>query len=281
MVKLFFIFLLTISFAIADTDTADLRDISLLKKVQTFVNPVVYKNNKGYIKIIFSPVSDFYEKDKIDVVKVVSTLKENGLLKLFFKKPKSLDLDFITSGSPIFFVKIMMDSLRNIGYYRYVTVASTLNNSEFTWDINLVSEYATDPLVLDKELKKSGCDISDIKRLSPTQWTYVINMSHAFLNVEKLQNAQKIKLRRSLYPHWLNISKIKSLSIISSQRNRWYPYIVYYDNSLHPLKIIKKNVKTKYIKMNMPKNAVYVKISDTYSLKNVRDSLSLTPNGFR
>lgn len=278
MVKVFFTFLLLFSFSNADVLE---RDEILLDKIKTFIEPSVYEQNKAYIDIIFSPKSDYFTNERLDVVKVIHTLKDNGLLNLFFKNPKELTLSFKTSGSPLFFVKIMGDTLRNIGYYRYVTQESNLNNAEFTWVISLTSEYATDPLILQKELQKNGCDIVDLHRNSAFDWTYVIDMRDGHLNLETLEDGIEIKLKKSLYAKWLNVSKIKELNILSSRRNNWYPYIAYYNSSLHLLKVIKKEFKHTKITLEIPKNAYYIKISDLYTLKNIRDALVLTPIGSR
>lgn len=276
MVKVFFTFLLLFTFAFSnETNKEDL----LTTKIKTFIDNSVYENNKAYIDIIFSPKSDYYTQDRIDSVKIVETLKENGLLNLFFKKPSELKLSFKTSGSPLLFVKIMGDTLRNIGYYRYVTRESNLNPSEFTWGISLTSEYATDPLILQRELQKSGCIIVDIQRNSPTDWSYTVDMRDGQLSLDSLKAAEQSILKRSLYAHWLNISKIKKLEIISSNRNAWYPYITYYDSSLHLLKVIKKDKKTRKIILNIPRYAEYIKISDIYTLKNIKDELVLNPVG--
>jgi len=283
MVKVFLSLLFYVTlFANEDANITSQPHLSALDaKIKTFLDNKSYQDNKKYIKIIFSPEQSFYNNDHIDVVKVVNTLKDNGLLKLFFKKPREFKLSFITSGSPLFFVKIMKESLRDIGYYRYVTVSSKLDNSEFRWDIVLTSEYATDPTILQKELAKDGCKILDIKRESPTKWTYVIDMNKAFLNLTKLSSGLEVELTRSLYAHWLDVSSVSKLRIVSSFRNSWYPYIAFYDNSLHLLKVIRKDSKTRYLNLTIPKNATYMKVSDMYSLKNIKDTLTLIPSEVR
>ena len=253
----------------------------LTTKIKSFIDKSVYEKNKAYIDIIFSPKSYYIIGNRVNTVKVIQTLKENGLLNLFFKTPRELKLSFTTSGSPIFFVKIMGDTLRNIGYYQYVTKESNLNSSEFTWDITLNSEYATDPIILQKELQKSGCSIIDIQRHSSTDWSYSIDMSMGYLNIEKLSVEKETHLKRSLYAHWLNVSKISKLKIYSSIRNDWYPYISYFDSSLHLLKVIKNDRKTRRMSIEIPLNAKYMKISDLYTLKNIKDSLVLNPEGSR
>jgi hypothetical protein len=277
MVKVFLIFLLLSFSVFADDEPQDI----LTQKIKSFIDLNLYEKNRDFIEIIFSPKSNFYINDRVDAVKVASTLKENGLLKLFFPTPRELNLHFKTSGSPLFFVKLMSDSLRNIGYYRYVTRASNLTDTEFTWSISLNSEYATDPEVLQKELNNAGCEIIDIQRNSSTDWVYVIDMARGYLDIETLEEDIVVKLKRSLYAHWLNVSQIQELRIKSSPRNNWYPYIAYYDASLHLLKVIKQDSKEYDMTFEVPKFAKYIKISDIYTLKNIKDELSLYPIGSR
>lgn len=253
----------------------------LTQKIKTFLEPKVYKENKAFIEIIFSPKEEYYFSERVDVVKVAQTLKDNGLLNLFFVKPQELTLRFKTSGAPLFFVKIMGDSLRNMGYYRYVTKESTLNESEFIWTITFTSEYATDPLILQKELQKNGCDITDIQRESSVDWTYTVDMRDANLDIVRLDQNKEFQLKRSLYAHWLDVSSVQILKIKSSPRNNWYPYIAYYDRSMHLLEVIKKDKKVHTLTLEIPRYAKYIKISDLYTLKNIRDELILIPTATR
>jgi hypothetical protein len=281
MVRLFLFVLLFFLPVFADGLKVVADEELLIKKIKTFVDEEYYNKNKAYIDIIFSPKEDYYKNDRVDPVRVAKTLKENGLLNLFFRKPKELTLNFKTSGSPLFFVKIMGDTLRNIGYYRYVTKASSLNSSEFVWSISLTSEYATDPIILQKELQKSGSVIIDIDRNSTTNWSYTIDISNGYLNVETLYAEEEVKLRRTLYPYWFDVSQIQKIQVESSVRNNWYPYISYYDSSLHLLKVIKKDFKQRKLILIIPSGAKYIKISDIYTLKNIKDGLSLSPLGQR
>ena len=282
MVKALFILFFTFTTIFAndtmlDTTNSFSYEDQLTKKIKSFLSYNRYERNKKFINIIFSPKSDFYKNDKVDVVKVVQTLKENGLLKLFFNNPKELKLHFKTFGPPLFFVKLMRESLRNIGYYRYITTDSSFTGLEFTWSVSLTSEYATDPLILQQELKKVGCTIVDIEQISSTEWSYVIDMIDGFLNVPILEVSEELKLKRSLYSHWLNVSQIKKLVILSSRRNNWYPYISYYDSSLKLIEVIKRDKRIKKITLNLPEFTKYIKISDIYTLKNLKDELTLYP----
>jgi len=282
MVKTVLVCLLLFSFSYADEIKEVDKKNLLIQKIKMLVEPLVFVKDRAYIDIIFSQNEDYFTNDgRVDSVKVIETLKENGILNLFFKKPCEINISFKTEGTPLFFVKIMSDTLRNIGYYRYVTEESNLKNSEFTWKINLTSEYAADPLILSNELNKSGCKIVDIIRDSATDWTYVVDMTNARLNTKILENGMELKLKRSLYSYWLDVSKIKKLKISSSYRNSWYPYIVHYNKSLKLLRVIKKDTKRRSITLDMKENTHYLKISDIYTLKNIKDALVLSPIGER
>lgn len=288
MVKFFFTLLIAVSLYGADGVDNNATDAGLVvvddpltQKIKSFLRPQTYMQNKDFIQAIFDPASDYYRNDRVDVVKVIATLKENGLLDLFFEKPQQFRIDFRTNGSPLFFVKLMSDTLSSMGYFKYTTVASQRDASEFIWSIVLTSEYATDPIILQQELQKRGCEIVDIERSDVREWNYLIDISHAKLNVKQLKTGKEIVLQKSLYEHWLDVSKIKQLRIESKRRNRWYPYISYYDSALHLLKVTKIDKVTKAIELEMPKTARYIRITDLYTLKNIKDELVLLPKGSR
>jgi hypothetical protein len=131
--------------------------------------------------------------------------------------------------------------------------------------------------VLQKELHKSGCELVDIERISATEWTYVIDMQNGHLDAEVLAYPEPLELKRSLYSYWIDVSGVQKIEIKSSARNDWYPNISYYDASLHLLKVVKKETKIKRILLEVPKYAKYMKISDLYTIKNIKDSLVLKP----
>ncbi|MBE0514429.1 hypothetical protein [Sulfurimonas sp.] len=278
MVKIFLVVALLLSSVFGAQIEEKKEGDPVIEKVKSLISGATFAKDKEYISIIFSPREDYYTPlGRVDAVKVIQTLKENGILNLFFQTPRETNISFKTEGVPLFFVKIMSDSLRNIGYYRYVTKESLYNDSKFTWTINMISEYATDPLILSQELKKSNCEIVDVIRESQTDWVYVIDMKNAKLNVPALEDSEEFRLKRSLYSYWLDVSKINKIEITSSRRNDWYPYIAYYDKSLKLLRVIKIDEKKSRITLNMRENTHYIKISDIYSLKNIKDDLVLKP----
>lgn len=247
-------------------------------KIQNLVNSDIYKKNRQFIDVITTPKSEFVKEDgSANTLKIIKILKDNGILKLFFKTPKELNINFKTSSNPNFFIKVMNDSLINIGYYKYITQEASYDGDGFIWRVSLVSEYATDPVVLNEELKKSGSKIVDVIRISDTEWTYIIDMKNARLSVVELSKEDEYALKRSLYAHWLDVRGLSELKISSFGSNSWYPYIAYYDISLNLIKVQKVDVKTQNLSIEIEPSCAYIKISDIYSLKNIKEDLILKP----
>jgi len=130
---------------------------------------------------------------------------------------------------------------------------------------------------LAQELEKNNCKIVDVVRENESDWSYVIDMQKAKLDVAALEGGVEFNLKRSLYAYWLDASKIGTLDIVSSIRNEWYPYIAFYDKSLKLLNVIKIDTKKTNITLELDPEAYYIKISDIYTLKNIKDDLVLTP----
>ncbi|RUM63089.1 MAG: hypothetical protein DSZ03_05710 [Sulfurimonas sp.] len=248
---------------------------ALFEKVRSLVGDASYQKNHSYIKIIFSPEQSYYHNGSVDVVKVAQTLKDNGLLQLFFKKPQELELSFTTNGDALYFVKIVEDALQNMGYYNYLLEDATLDNSEFVWKIKLTSEYIMDPTVFKKELSKNNAFLVNIERLALTHWRYSIDISKARLNAYKLSNNTRVNLKRSQYAYWLDVRYSRVLNISSLNRNHWYPYIAIYDRRMRLLDIVKKDKVMQRIRFTLPKDAAYVKLDDIYSMKNIKDGLQI------
>jgi len=250
-------------------------------KIISFIGEESYERNRDYIHINFKNVNSFYTKENINVVKVVELLEENGLLHLFFKEPQQYEMTFHSTGDPLFFVKLMGDTLRDIGYYRYVTKESTHDESGFEWKISLEAEYVTDPVLLRKELATRGCEIIDITRNSATDWHYNIDTSKAHLKADTLTSGKTKKYKRLQYAKWLNVAHVKKITVTSHRANFWFPYIALYDSSLRLLKVIKKDEETKKLKFELPEETRYIRVSDLYTITNIRYGLVFKPSGKR
>ncbi|PHR56892.1 MAG: hypothetical protein COA44_07220 [Arcobacter sp.] len=291
MVKsLFFILLLSVSSLYSQTYTLEPSEAQEIEqsdqekvahKIKSLLGENTYARHVKFIRIIFADTPEYIINERVDVAKVIQTLKDNGLLDLFFNKPQEMHLTFQSSGYPLLFVKIMSDTLQSMGYYRFITDRAKQDESGFFWTIRLTSEYAIDPVLLKKALQKRGCDIVDIDRESQTKWSYHIDVKNAYLMLKELRPYTERVLKKSLYEHWLNVKSTKSLVLWSLKGNNWYPYVSFYDKELHLLKVYKRDKRTKKITLELPEDTKYVKIADLYSLKNIKQGLRVQAKGTR
>ena len=258
-----------------------LAEDRLHQRIESFIGKQEYLKHRSFINIIFEKEEEFYLHDRVDDVKVVKTLKDNGLLHLFFDKPRMVDITFLTNANPLFFVKIMSDTLQSMGYYRYITHNASLDSSHFIWSIRLKSEYALDPIVLRNHLQKRGCLLEKIVRNSATSWEYVVDMREAHLDVKRVKALEVVEFNKSLYEHWLDVSEVKKISIWALSGSSWYPYIAFYDRYMHLLKVYERDEQTYQIRLKLPKDCTYVKIGDRYTLKNIKGGIRVKAIGKR
>lgn len=235
--------------------------------------------HKKLIEIIFEDSANYIENNKSNSIAIIKTLKENGLLKLFFKKPRTIHINFSTGGNAQFFVKLMRDTLRSIGYYRYFTTEAQHDNSSFIWSIEFNSEYAIDPIILQEALQKRHCSLTTIERKDATHWDYDVDISEAKLFLKQLQSDQETLLNKSLRSYWIDISKGKKLSIFTRSGDAWFPDIAIFDAKLRLIKVYKRETRTKKLVFYLPKESAYMSISDMFHQSNIKHGLRLLLEG--
>ncbi|NPA59714.1 MAG: hypothetical protein GXO30_04540, partial [Epsilonproteobacteria bacterium] len=163
----------------------------------------------------------------------------------------------------------------------YTTKESLFSEDGFSWTLSLKSKNIINPMKLEGELNKNLCEIVNITRQGAAKWTYDIDISDSILNIKRLRRGVKLKLKRSLYAKWVDVSEIKKAYISSSIRNSWHPYISYFDKSLNLLNVLKIDKKSSNLRLEFEDDVYYMKISDLYTLKNLRDDLTLIPTASR
>lgn len=272
---LFFFLFTSLSNLLADDSTAQ---EFLMQRVRSFMSEERFEKDRVFVDKLFASSSDFLDTNStVDSMKVVGALKANGLLDLFFKKPQEMQVEFKMSDSAMFFAKTLSDSMRQLGYYRYATKESKFERGVFRWTISLTSEYAPDPLLLAKELAKNSVFIKDVIKVSDTHWIYSIDMTNAMLDVLVLRKDEPSRVKKSLHPIWVNVEHISKLRIVSTSKNSWFPQLLLFDGKLQLVDSISYDVHKKEVTVDVPKGVKYMKISDVYTMKNIKDELILNP----
>jgi len=267
LVRAFVVLSLLLSFIHASALHAELENI---------LGQNSYLSKKKFLKILFKDQQKFYTGDQVDIHKVLYTLKENNLLHLDYKKNRDLHLSFATEqNNPLIFIKMIQNSLNTLGYNTPEIKKVMRDSSGFLYKVILKTSSAVDPVLLANELKKQGCYITQMKRYSKVNWRYNIRISDIDIVPTQTEFNTKVVLKKPLNPYWIGVERARIITVNSSRANSWHPYIVFYDRDLKILDTISKEIKSYNEKLSIPRNAKYVKISDIYTLENIKRGLSI------
>ncbi|NQY95396.1 MAG: hypothetical protein HRT43_14615, partial [Campylobacteraceae bacterium] len=104
----------------------------------------------------------------------------------------------------------------------------------------------------------------------------VINTQYADIaDALYIDSNEKVVLQKPLKPYFIKISEAKTLKILSRKLNNWYPYIVFYDKHLTVLRVVKKDRMFRGLSMKIPESTRYMKVTDLYTLVNIKRGLSI------
>lgn len=267
MVKAIFALLLMFSFLSAD----ELQD-----KIENIIGKDGYQTHRNLINTLFKSKSNFYNSDKLDIQKVLSTLKDNGLLHVK-KSVTSLDIAFQTKSSPIFTIKAINDSLKALGYNYFITKSANRDSEKFEWVINIKSGFAPDPYYIVEEFFKRGYRTSDIKKQDDTFWSFSIDLiSPRIPEAKSLISGAIIEQFKPLDDYWFDINGAGTITLSSVNGYPWYPSVVFYDKNLAILSIIEERVSIKHIELPIPAGAAFMKATDFYTITNLKNGLKAT-----
>ncbi len=251
-------------------------DTPLNDKIKSYIGEAKYQTQKNLMHVLFAQEQNFMKRNgEVDSLKVIALLKKNGLLKLIYDKPIHLKLAFRTQDDPIIFLKIINESLESMGYNYFLTNNALRDNSGFVWEIYLQTEHVVDPVAFGAALELRGCSVSNVVKNDDHYWFYDINSQNAYLSARKVEVGINTNLGKPLKPYWINIEGSKEINVNAHAGDKWFPDIVFFDKDLHVLADIKSDESAKQMKLKVPSGALYLKISDTFMLENIKRGLSL------
>ncbi|AFL67512.1 hypothetical protein [Sulfurospirillum barnesii] len=267
MKKLFLILTLSLSFLGA----ADLHE-----KIRSFMGTAKYEAQKNLINVLFAQNAQFLNPNgDVNSIKVISVLKKNGLMQLLYDKPVNLRLAFRTKQDPFIFLKIINESLELMGYNYFLTNNALRDSGGFVWEIYLQTEHILDPEVFSNILEARGCTITNIVKNENHYWFYDINSDNAYLSAKKIESGITTPLGKPLNPYWIDIKHAQEITLSANAADRWFPNVLFFDENLNLLSHVKADESTRTLKLKVPQGAVYLKISDTVMLDNIKHGLSL------
>ena len=245
-----------------------------MKKIIFFLLSICLWANSSFIKDLIGreKFKTYYELIKPilnekDLIKTLEFLQSNGLLNIFFEKPKNIYPTFILKNSnPILETKILYQTLNQLGYYYFYPVKVT-NNQNYAITLEINSKHFIDPLLFIKTISQYGCNVVNIKKRR--NYTYIIDCKNARLNVPKIVGTT-VRYINAKGVYFFNSNNFNTIKISTSKYDKWYPYIVLFDKNLNILNIIAKESCQKSIIIRIPNECRYIKIKDNYSKKNIK-----------
>ncbi|MBL0686317.1 MAG: hypothetical protein JJV95_00480 [Sulfurospirillum sp.] len=256
--------------------TSSLWSTLLEDKIENFIGEEEYKTQKNLLHVLFKNEKLFLHDDnRVNDIKVLDQLKESGLLKLFYKKPQELHLSFQTKKNSLIFMRVINRSLTSMGYNYYLTKRVLKNSDNFIWEIVISTEHVVDPLIFAQRLEERGCFMESVERVEEHKWLYKINSDNITKEAQKIETNIVYDLKKPIKPYWINVNGIKSISFVSRLVDRWHPSIIFYDDKLHITRDYKKDSITNKLKLEIPIDTKYIKVTDLYTLDNIKRGISV------
>ncbi len=243
----------------------------------SFMGEASYSSQRNLVRILFSDSSSFI--DPIDgspnAVKVLQTLKENGLLKLFYPETKALQLTFAVQEHPVLFMRIINESLQAMGYSYYLTRNISQNESGLVWVIGIATQHLVDPVLLARQIQSRGARVQTVVKESEIAWYYAIDAHEAKPKVEPHDLNTTITLGKPIQPYWINVSEASRMTLRAQLADKWFPQVVFFDATLNIIEEIRMEESRVRLQIAIPQNAMYAKVEDRYSLDNIKRGLNL------
>lgn len=247
------------------------------EKIQMLVDHENYQRHHRLIDILFRERTSFYDNEEISSVKIVEILKENGLLKIFYKEPIEIRTTFITSIGSEVFIKAITDVLRELGYSYYLTAYMKKSSNKLKWSISYRSDHVIDPVLFARKLEGYNMYLTDISRVE-SEWIYnIASFGVTFADATKVSfPMEKYTILKPSGEYWVSLETAgKSVSIEKIAIGYWYPKVIFYDKDLKIVKLYKKDYSRKKAVLSIPKNAKFLKISDRYGVDSLKKGITV------
>lgn len=276
---LLFIFLFLFSFSKA----SDLND-----KIRALTLPNVYKNNENFIKKIFSDERSFYKNNKLDVTKIVKTLKTNGLLNIKLPSPSNVNISFRINHSYVnddkepsfmFLSYATSNLLANMGYKYFYTTRATKQDSKISITYAMQSESNIDPVLIIDNLYKRGYSVIDITKDSNTHWIYDIVLNNTTILDANFVKKGSTELAKTNGKYWLMSNNEGILNITPKDNIKWYPKILVFDSNMNIIKSVMMTNPSNNYSIDITNDARYIMITDNYKSTILNNGIVLNFKG--
>ncbi len=251
--------------------------------INNLVDPASLTTHKKLLGVLFQYEDEFVFPDgHVDVIKVISVLKENGLIKLFYRQPEAILTTFSSEMNPLFMMKALSDALTKLGYHYILTHELVRDTNQTHWTVGYKSQHAIDPITLGTELLKYNITFDSVL-VDETNWHYRLSSKEPILlDTSKVSTGleEMTPLNDPRGEYWIQVEQPAAVAIIKSQYpDLWHPYIICYNPNLEILKMYKRDRSTKSIKLLLPKETKYIRLTDMFTSENLKHGIEIRIEG--
>ena len=234
------------------------------EKIENLMGEAQFKSYNQLLNKIF-PNKNY------NIEEILTILKNNGLLELFFENPKIIHTKFIfENGEKILDTKILNNSLSALGYYYFYPSEIKKRDNTIILNIEFKSEHFIDPVSMIDEMKSRGCQVIDVYK-QDGDFNYKFDCENGKIKEAHILNDDDNQMyvnSRGVY--WFENNNSTQMLIRARRIDYWHPSIWFYDEKLNLLNNKKINKKTTFITLNIPASCKYIKVTDIYSSENFK-----------
>ncbi len=245
---------------------------TLQEEIISIIGPEKFERNQAVLNAVFLDQNRYMRNGMVDVVKVVQVLDRIGLIQKDFATPQKHEIVFKAYTHPYLFFKVALDALKAADLFEYEIIKMEKNDQQFLLHIAYTSSYLADPVAIARYFDTCGMGVVHIQK-EQMRWEFTIDAKSGLLQVPLVdQKASIAPIRKAV---WIRVENKKKLIIFSALGNRWFPKIFIYDRWLKPVDVVQKDKKSFKLLLQLPKESYYIKISDKFTIKNIKNGLRI------
>ena len=245
----------------------------IIRQVQPMLPEETMRKHARLIALLFEQDAAYQTAWGYDLLKIAKTLETNGLLPApaaparFRFQADAADAKRMAL--------IVYDVLRDIGAASALPVAGGRDAQRTSLTVSIAKNVPS-PIQLGERLRAYGVRMVGLRYLEKSEWQIDLDCSQCRLPALSLAPHETKSLLRPIQPIWLDVSQTARIDLRERAGSHWHPSVTVYDKMLRILSIITRQNRTRYLSVSLPEGAAYVRITDLYTLDNLRSGLRIT-----
>jgi len=243
-------------------------------RIVGLIGQKAFEQNRLILNTVFLDTRRYKQGGFVDMVEVARILERLGLLPKSLPTPTPQKVWFFSYNNPTLFFRLTEEALQEAYIFKYTITHIQRDKDGVVETFAFISTTIPDPVRIGSFLRAHGIKVLDIRHQEES-WYYTLDCSQGVLGVPKV--AERTKTPKGKPTIWLDISGLSSITIVAIRGNHWFPKIFIYDRFLHPLQRIERPGPVKRLELTLPNGSYYIKISDRFSAKNIKNGFVILP----